>query len=1728
MLERDDGVTVNLGGYDSEVVNVDSDGGAGTDVTLNVGANFYGEDGTGNNAGTGDNPQLDGTAVHGLQNTNETLNVNLNGAVGYDVVINDANGINVTNLSNNGAGARTVTLDGTDGDNNAAAAGEGNSLNITGNNTSRLTVTGIYQETVNAAAYAGAVSLTIANDDSVGTDGDAANDNESLTINTGGGDDVVNIVADILDLNDVAFNLGGGTDRLIINESTRDLGGVDEDQVFKRISGTEELETRGSDATNGAAKLLVSIEDDSRNSGLRKLIVTNDGASAGNVDLDIDADYNNGSAGLRLTVEARSGDVNIDNGANVDLTVNLSAANSTSGAAVAGSGVVFAQTGSGQVDVNVSISPIGTTTLSASTLAGPLTANPAVIGNVRMDTLGGTIDSLTINEADGRADNGPINVTWSDSWAQGGVFTVNASDVTNDDASALIANNNTHTGGMKFIGVAEDDLNFQLLGTANDDTLWGGQRSDSINGGSGDDKIYADPAIGSVITPGTQMVKTVSFNMADSVDAGDTFTVTVGGQTYTYTAPSDLGVGGAATAATALAVLINGNQATVDGDANQDVSAAAAGGVITITGVQLDPNFNYALGEDFAVSGTERDRPTAVITVANEGYDIGDVLTINVNGTLYSTTVNALSTVNTLAAALAAQVNGGAQLTAAANGAAVSLYSASALTTYTITPSWTVDQLTTLATSKVATVTYSAIGGGETVSVTFSGGITVSNATVAGLAAAINGNGTLALQWNASFVGNVLTLSTAVAGAAAPANDFATANFNGSGTATFGAVAGTNAVVRTDNVDPSLAARAVSFTLGDSWYDGGDSVTVSINGTPYTATLTGVAGENDVDYTGTAAATQLAATLQGMVPAGYTAAAVAGVITVTAPSNVAFPSWTVALADVAPVNAQSEIVDVVYTGFSNASNDNLTVSTTIGGVPYTADTIGALITAINAGTIGTHGYTASPGGNAVTIRLTSPAAGFEPASSIDNAQIAGTFQEDGGATPTISDIGNLAIRATQVLDFTGMDSSDGARVTVNGNTYTVFDIGTSTQSLQGLVNQINAGAPVNGWTASVTDGDTITLQGPTDGSTPVTPASLVFTLDDIGGQAVNGATAGAASVASYWSVSATGFDPNVDSVSVTFDLDNNGTSNIGDLTFSGFTYQALADQVNANVNGLGANLLGISGAAVVSGVLRIYGRADGSAPVAGDDIPVSVGFAGTGGPTILSANVPGTAAVTWSQVVTVDAAFTTIGDIAVVELSNGSFVSVTAASAVQATNVAALAAALVAAINAGGGATVTAGIVGDVITLTATAAVVNPTLSMVSSAANDLLHPLAGVASAVTAGTVVDPYDVSIDFSNIGPDANTAGKTAEVAEVVLAGNVRYSASSVAALVTMINTGNGGLLPATGPNAASILGHGWVASQAGNTLILTGPANGATPNILFDSARLVETQSGAGTEIQESWHNLDNTTPTLQVKSGNANSNPAAAGTAGVAAATATANGNDTVNGGSGNDTILGMGGNDQLNGDAGNDNIDGGTGNDTLNGGDGDDLMMGDAGGDIMNGDAGNDTLIGGGGDDTINGGSGNNRLFGGDGNDTITAGSGDDFIRGGAGKDVMTGGAGADTFYFTTIGGSESQGAVGFSDQVTDFVAGTDKFQFSFAVNFYANVTNTTNLLAGLTDNSVVAGTHLGRAIYDSSAKVLYIDVNGDGAITASEDLVIDLTLTGVAGLASSDFLGALPPPLA
>jgi Ca2+-binding RTX toxin-like protein len=295
-------------------------------------------------------------------------------------------------------------------------------------------------------------------------------------------------------------------------------------------------------------------------------------------------------------------------------------------------------------------------------------------------------------------------------------------------------------------------------------------------------------------------------------------------------------------------------------------------------------------------------------------------------------------------------------------------------------------------------------------------------------------------------------------------------------------------------------------------------------------------------------------------------------------------------------------------------------------------------------------------------------------------------------------------------------------------------------------------------------------------------------------------------------------------------------------------------------------------------------------------------------------------------------------------------------------------------------------------------------------------------------------------------------------------------------------------------------------------------------------------------------------------------------------------GNDTITTGSYDDAIWGDDGNDSLNGGAGNDTLSGGFGFDTLIGGEGNDSIKGDndndvlyggAGNDTLNGSAGIDTLDGGSGNDTytvdnlndqinetsattteidtvnssvnwtlgnylekltltgssaingtgntldntLTGNSGNNQLDGGVGNDTLMGGSGNDLLKGGSGNDRLTGGAGSDRFIYDTNAVFTAD-AVG-TDQITDFVSGTDKIVLD-----KTTFTALGSVVGGgfnLAKEFAVVGSDTGVAtaealiVYSSETGNLFYNQNG---ITSGLGSGAQLaTLTGIPALGASDF---------
>jgi hypothetical protein len=140
-----------------------------------------------------------------------------------------------------------------------------------------------------------------------------------------------------------------------------------------------------------------------------------------------------------------------------------------------------------------------------------------------------------------------------------------------------------------------------------------------------------------------------------------------------------------------------------------------------------------------------------------------------------------------------------------------------------------------------------------------------------------------------------------------------------------------------------------------------------------------------------------------------------------------------------------------------------------------------------------------------------------------------------------------------------------------------------------------------------------------------------------------------------------------------------------------------------------------------------------------------------------------------------------------------------------------------------------------------------------------------------------------------------------------------------------------------------------------------------------------------------------------------------------------------------------------------------------------------------LNGDAGNDTLTGGTVADTING------------------GAGADFIYGGAGADSLTGGTGRDVFGVITVTHSNGVNV----DNVLDFVSGVDFLSAgNNAINYVGEAASYGAVLTSFTGVAY-------QAVMDTSTKTVYIDVDGDAALTAA-DIAINVN---VSDLSQTDF---------
>ncbi|MBD5417284.1 MAG: hypothetical protein HDR50_06420 [Desulfovibrio sp.] len=132
---------------------------------------------------------------------------------------------------------------------------------------------------------------------------------------------------------------------------------------------------------------------------------------------------------------------------------------------------------------------------------------------------------------------------------------------------------------------------------------------------------------------------------------------------------------------------------------------------------------------------------------------------------------------------------------------------------------------------------------------------------------------------------------------------------------------------------------------------------------------------------------------------------------------------------------------------------------------------------------------------------------------------------------------------------------------------------------------------------------------------------------------------------------------------------------------------------------------------------------------------------------------------------------------------------------------------------------------------------------------------------------------------------------------------------------------------------------------------------------------------------------------------------------------------DLEKGAGGDDTLYGLSGSDLLHGAGGNDHLDGGNDDDILIGGSGDDTLIGGAGDDL---------LFGGSGNDFLDGGAGKDSLFGGSGNDLIVYDADDYLVDGGTGIDfLLSDGTGTQHTLADMIGNWQNRNGEGHDDQM-------------------------------------------------------------------------------------------------
>ena len=650
------------------------------------------------------------------------------------------------------------------------------------------------------------------------------------------------------------------------------------------------------------------------------------------------------------------------------------------------------------------------------TVTGTATGGDISTGDTVTTTINGTEYSTTV-QADGSYS---FDVAGSD-LAADTAFTVSVDSTDAAGNSVTSSADSTHTVDT----------------TAEEGTV-------TVNAITEDDVINASEAGETITVTGTAT--------GGDISTGDTVTTTINGTEYSTTVQADgsysFDVAGSDLAAdTAFTVSVDstdaaGNSVTSSADSTHTVDTTAEEGTVTVNAITEDDVINASeAGETITVTGTAT------------GGDIstGDTVTTTINGTEYSTTVQADGSYSFDVAGSDLAADTAFTVSVDSTDAAGNSVTSSADSTHTVDTTAEEGTVTVNAITEDDVINASEAGETITVTGTATGGDISTGDTVT---ATINGteySTTVQADGSYSFdvAGSDLAADTAFTvsvDSTDAAGNSVTSSADSTHTVDTTAEEGTvtvNAITEDDVINASEAGETITVTGTATGGDisTGDTVTTTINGTEYSTTV-----QADGSYSFDVAGSDLAADTAFTVSVDSTDAAGNSV---TSSADSTHTVDTTAEEGTVTVNAITED-DVIN---ASEAGETITVTgTATGGDISTGDTVTTTINGTEYSTTvqadGSYSFDVAgsdlAADTAFTVSVDSTdAAGNSVTSSADSTHTVDTTAEEGTVTVnaiTEDDVIN-ASEAGETITVTGtatggdISTGDTVTTTINGTEY---------------------------------------------------------------------------------------------------------------------------------------------------------------------------------------------------------------------------------------------------------------------------------------------------------------------------------------------------------------------------------------------------------------------------------------------------------------------------------------------------------------------------------------------------------------------------------------------------------------------------------------------------------------------------------------------------------------------